>query len=204
MNDTIKTIVTSAIVAIVVAGGIWLTLPAKTPIVGADAVFGNTSVDGSQSNLPNPSNTDYDVARLALGLGTNLSNSNTGAGNVNIEAQRMNLNVATITPCAIQNPFNATSSLVDATFNVTTGTSSAAQIVFATSTTAFATTSALATMQVAASSDGTFVTGETATSTGIGVVLGPSNWLVIGTALGSAVGYGYTYGGTCSAVFQSV
>lgn len=167
-------------------------------------MFGNTSIDGSQAALPNPSNGDYVVARLALGLGTNVSVSSTGAGNVNIEAQKMNLNVATITPCAIQNPFNATSTIIDAVFNVTTATSSLAQMVFATSSTAFATTSILAVQSIPANAEATLVTGQSATSTDIGVVLGPKDWVVIGTGPASTADYGYTLGGTCSVVFQSM
>lgn len=195
--NTLKTIGISAIVALIITSGVWLMLPAKTPVVGANAVFGNTSVDGSQSNLPNPSNTDYDVARLALGLGTNLSNSNTGAGNVVLEAQRMALVAATTTPCAIQNPFNATSTVQSVTVNVTTSTSTSASFQLATSTTAFANTSPIFGATLAANQQGTFMTGETASSTGLGVVLPPSAWIVM--TLTSA----NTLGGTCSAILQS-
>lgn len=198
MNETLKTIGVSAFVALVVAGGIWLALPAKTPVVGANAVFGNTSIDGSQSNLPNPSNSDYDVARLALGLGTNLSISNTGVGNVNIEAQKMNLVAATTTPCAIQNPLNATSTVQDVTVNVTTSTSTTASFSVATSTTAFANTSPYYGATLAANVDGTFMAGETASSTGLGVVLPPTGWVVMTLSSQN------TLGGTCSAVFQSM
>lgn len=197
-NNLITAAVVSAIVAIVVAGGIWLSLPAKEDTVAQG--FGNTSVDGSQANLPNPTNYDYIVARVAMGLGTNLTNSNTGSGNINFEAQKMVLNVATGTPCAIQNPFNATSTLVDATLNITTSTTTAGVITIATSTTAFATTSPIFGATLASGAQGTFMAGETASSTGLGVVLPPTGWLVIGVA--GATG-GFTYGGTCSAVFQS-
>lgn len=198
--NTLKTIITAALVALVVTGGTWALLPAKTPAIGAQAIFGNTSIDGNQANLPNPSNADYLVARLALGLGTNLSNSNTGAGNVVIEAQRQNIVAATTTPCAIQNPFNATSTLVDGTINITTSTSTAGVFTIATSSTAFATTSPIFGATLASGADGTLLTGETASSTGLGVVLGPSAWLVFGV---TGAGYGFTYGGTCSAVFQA-
>lgn len=197
MNDTLKTIITSAVVAFIITAGIWLTLPAKTPVIGA-ATFGNTSVDGSQSNLPNPSNADYEVARLALGLGTNLSNSNTGAGNVVIEAQRMSLVAATTTPCAVQNPFNATSTVLSTTVNVTTATSTSASFNLATSTTAFAATSPYFGATLAANAQGSFTAGETASTTGLGVILPPTGWVVM--TLSSA----NTLGGTCSATFQSV
>lgn len=160
--------------------------------------FGNTSIDGSQSILPNPSNTDYDVARLALGLGTNLSNSSTGAGNVVFEAQRANLTPATTTPCSIQNPFNATSTLLGTTLNVTTATSTSASFVIATSTSAFANTSIFFGATLAANALGSFAAGESATSTGLGIVIPPTGWVTY--TLSSA----NTLGGTCTAVFQSI
>lgn len=192
-----KTVIISGIIALVVSGVAWASFPAKTSHVS----FGNTSVDGSQSNLPNPSNSDYAVARLALGLGTNLSNSNTGVGNVIIEAQKMVMNVATGTPCAIQNPLSATSTVLTAGFNITTSTSTAGSLTIATSSTAFATTSPVFGAIVPANVEGTYVGGETASSTGLGIILGPSSWVVFGVA--GATG-GYTYGGTCSITVQSV
>lgn len=160
--------------------------------------FGNTSIDGNQALLPNPSNTDYEVARLALGLGTNLSNSNTGAGNVVVEAQRVAMVAATTTPCAIQNPFNATSTVQDFVANITTATSTAVGFQIATSTTAFLNTSPVFGATLAANQQGTFMTGETASSTGLGVILPPTGWVTM--TLTSA----NTIGGTCSAVFDSV
>lgn len=189
--NILKTIGISALVALIVATGVWLVLPAKTPVVGANALLGNVSVDGSQSNLPNPSNSDYEVARLALGLGTNSTP-------INIEGQRMSLVAATTTPCAIQNPFNATSTVQNVTINVTTATSTSASFSIATSTTAFNASSVYYNATLAANAQGTFMAGETASSTGLGIVLPPTGWVVM--TLGSA----NTLGGTCSAVFQSV
>lgn len=199
MNNTLKTISISALVAFIVTGAIWLALPAKTPVIGANAVFGNTSIDGSQANLPNPSNSDYEVARLALGFGTNLSNSNTGAGNVNIEGQRVAITAASTTLCAIQNPFNATSTLQEFTMNVTTASSTATQLVIGSSTNAFSpANSPFYGATLAASREGTFVTGDTATSTGLGVVLGPTDWMIVTTPTAQ------TLGGTCSGLFVSI
>lgn len=195
MNSTTKTILVAAVVALVVSLTAWGLSPAKK--VGTVS-FGNTSTDGSQAALPTPSNFDYLVARLSLGLGTNLSNSNTGAGNVNITAQRMNIVAATTTPCAIQNPLNATSTLSTATINVTTGTSTVAAFIVSTSTTAFAATSPVYSATLAANTTGTLSAGDTASTTGLGIVLGPTSWVV--WTLPSA----NTLVGTCSAVFQSV
>lgn len=189
--NTLKTIGISALVALIVATGIWLVLPAKTPVVGANALLGNVSVDGSQSNLPNPSNSDYEVARLALGLGTNSTP-------INIEGQRMALVAATTTPCAIQNPFNATSTVQNVTINVASSSASSEEFSIATSTTAFNASSIYYGATLAANAMGTFMAGETASSTGLGVVLPPTGWVVM--TLASAT----SFGGTCTAVFQSI
>lgn len=193
---TSKTILTSAIVSALVVAALWLAIPAKTPVAGLQS-FGNTSIDGSQANLPTPSNFDYLVARVALGLGTNMTNSNTGAGNVNIFAQRMALTVATTTPCAIQNPTTATTSAL-LQLNITTGTSTAGTLTVATSTTAFATTTAITTLTVGANNPEAFsIDGGGATSN---MLVAPLGWVVVGAA--GAPG-GFTYGGTCAVVFTT-
>lgn len=129
--------------------------------------------------------------------------NNTVTSQVSVQAVRSSLTAATTTPCALQNPFNATTTINDVSLVVTTATSSAGQFVFATSTTPYNyTTSPIASESLAANAQGTFVTGETASSTGLGVVVPPNGYIVIGMGTGSAVSYGYTYGGTCTAIFQ--
>lgn len=197
-----KNIITSAVVALVVAFGLWCVLPAKTPVVGATN-FGNTSIDGSQSNLPNPSNYDYLVARLALGLGTNISNSNTGVGNINVAGQKMNLVSGTSTPCAIQNPLNATSTISSVSMNITVATSSAITWSVGSSTTAFATTSNMETVAVAAGAQQTITWDPGADNAQIA----PRDWVVIGASGATAAGTGaftsIILGGTCQIVLNS-
>lgn len=199
MNDTLKTGIIAAVVAIVVTLGVWALLPAKTANVGAAALFGNTSTDGSQAILPNPTNYDYLVARVALGLGTNLTNSNTGAGNVNIEAQKQNMVSASTTVCAIANPFNATSTVSSFAMNITTGTTTATSYAIGTSTTAFATTTTMETAPVASGAQAT-ITWDPGVNNS---VIGPGQFIVVGNAVGQ-VFYPFAAAGTCSATFQSV
>lgn len=199
MNNTLKTVITSAFVALIVAGGIWLTLPAKEATVGAAALFGTTSIDGSQANLPNPSNGDYVVARVALGIGTALTNSNTGSGNVVEEAQRMAIVSASTTPCAILNPFNATSTVMNFVMNVTTATSTGTSFAIGTSTTAFATTTSMETAGLASNAQGT-ITWDPGLNNS---VIGPGQYVVAGNATGQ-VFYPFAVGGFCQATFQSV
>lgn len=198
MTTNIKTYVIAGIVSLIVAGGIWLALPAKTTTVTTAASFGNTSIDGSQSNLPNPSNYDYLVARLGLGLGTNVSNSNTGVGNLNIESQKMVL-IASTTPCAIQNPTGATSTIINFALNVTTSTSTATSFAIGTSTTQYATTTTMETAGLGAGSQGT-ITWDPGVNNS---VIGPGQWIVAGNALGQ-VFYPFATGGSCSATFETV
>lgn len=192
---TTKTIITAAIVALVVSAGIWLALPAKTAVVGATN-FGNTATSGTQANLPNATNYDYLVARLALGLGTNTSN-------VVIEAQRMSLVSATSTPCAIQNPFNATSTVQTVTMNITTATSSAITWAVGSSTTAFATSSNMESIPVVAGAQ-TTITWDPGINN---ATLSPRGWVVIGPDTATLVGTGafssVVLAGSCSATFQS-
>ena len=178
-----------------------LSLYLGKPTTQSVQSFGNTSIDGSQSNLPNPSNSDYAVARLAFGYGTNLSNSNTGAGNINVEGQRASIVASTTVLCAIQNPFNATSTIVNAEFFPTTGTSSALTLVVGTSTNAISTSSSMMSQTYAAGSSGYPSTWDPSVNNS---AIPPLDWVVFGVGGGSAVSYAYTYIGSCTALFQSL
>lgn len=105
------------------------------------------------------------------------------------------LKTATTTLCAIQSPA-ATSSLMFAAWVINTGTSTAATIDLATSTTAFATTTNLVAATVVGSSGKGAVSWSSAGTNG---VLAPNTWVVTKTA-GAGLS-GYTYGGTCDAEF---
>ena len=183
----------------VILGAVALLLPHSTPSTAT--TFGNTSVDGSQSNLPNPSNFDYLVARLALGYQTNLSVNGTGANNINVEAQRANMVSTSTVICAIQNPFNATSTIQNVVFNPTVGTSSSLTLTVGTSTSAVATSSTMMTVVVPAGSTGYPATWDPSTNN---AAIPPGDWVVFGPGAGTAVTYAYTYTGTCSGLFQSL
>lgn len=192
---TIKIALIAAVVALIVSAAAWGVAPVKSSSV----TYGNTSTDGSQAILPNPSNFDYLVGRIAIGLGTNVSNSNTGAGNINLEGQRMALVAATTTPCAILNPLNATSSVTGFTMNITTSTSTAISLAIGTSTTAYATSTTMETAAVAAGAQAT-ITWDPGVNN---AVIGPGQYIVAGNATGQ-VTYPFAIGGTCQATFQSV
>lgn len=108
---------------------------------------------------------------------------------------------ATTTPCSLQSP-SSTSTLMFAGWQITVGTSTAASIDLGTSTTRYATTTnKVAAKSVAAGAQGYAVW----TPAGGGVddnIMSPSTWVVVKTA-GSGLS-GYTYTGTCEAVFQTL
>ncbi len=147
---------------------------------------------------PNPSTFDYLVSRgfliaqgiFGYGNGTSVPTYQ--------QVNRMVLNTATSTPCALQNPFNATSTMIDGiVFNVSVSTSSAGTLDFATSTSAFATTSLFSTIAAAANTQGTYTALPNS-----GFTVAPNGWVVVGVH-GTSLG-GYSYGGSCQATFQTI
>lgn len=120
---------------------------------------------------------------------------NNGNG-VTDTASRKTLTAATTTPCAILSPA-ATSTIVSTAFNATVSTSSLGFFTLATSTTPYATTSLVSTMTLAANAEGTLNWDGGANN----ALIAPNTYLVYGV---QGVAYGYTYGGTCNAVFRSV
>jgi len=107
---------------------------------------------------------------------------------------------ATTTPCSLQAPAS-TSTLLFAGWQITVGTSTAATIDLGTSTTRYATTTnKVAAKSVAANAQGYAVW----TPAGAGVddnIMAPNTWVNVKTA-GAGLS-GYTYTGTCEAVFQT-
>lgn len=135
-----------------------------------------------------------------LGIGSSLSFGTVSSGTTTESIVRQAIAAATTTPCALQNPSATATSSFTFRLNVTTGTSSAGQFVIATGTTAYSTSSVAATFITPASSQFSFITSGTST-TGTSGYVGPSGYVVLGATLGSAVGYGYTFGGTCETTF---
>lgn len=206
MNPTLKNAVIAGIVALVVTLGIyWFTQPA-TPI----AQLGNTTTTVPEPGgtvlpngevLPNPSTSDYTVERVydamfALGLWDGTSNP------VHIQAVRnASFIQATTTPCSLQNPFNATSTLLDAVFNPTTSTSTSYQMQIATSSTQYTTNSVLVTFTEAANGiTPVVVSSATSSSNGSEAIIPPSGWVNDVTTGSQAI----AVAGTCSAIFETI
>lgn len=145
---------------------------------------------------------DYLNLTQALGFGPNTNPS--GNLSTNISGGRSSITPASLIFCSIPNPFNATSTIVNASLNITTGTSSAGFVIPAVASTATATTSPIGQgYVVGANALITIQTSGIASSTDLGVAVGPGQFLNWGTAATSAAGYPYTYAGTCNATFES-
>ena len=117
-------------------------------------------------------------------------------------------NAATTTPCAVQSPTNATSTLIDGTFNITQSTSTAGTITISKASTAFATTTVLATSTLSANVLQTKSALATTTYTvhdgrlfREDLIFSPGDWLVVGVAGNSG---GFRLSASCEAVFNSV
>jgi hypothetical protein len=137
--------------------------------------------------------TNLDVVSLtgALTIGADAN----GNG-ITFTPTRKTLTSATTTPCAILSP-SSTSTIESVVFNITTATSTTGVFTLATSTTPYATTSLIATFTV--------TSGAQATLNWDGgnnnALVAPNTYIVFGV---QGVPYGFTYGGTCSAVVRSV
>lgn len=161
-------------------------------------LFGHHGGNNVQAGAVTSPPTNFDYVQISQAIGWLTSGIATP---INETVVRQTLvTTATTTPCALLNPFNATSSVPYIAVNVTTGTSTLSTLNFATSTTAYATTSTFANFNVAANNQQTVV--YTGTSTGQGPVVAPNGYLVIGATGGFP--QGYVYGGSCSAKFISV
>lgn len=180
-------------------GGFSLLAKEKTSTAMTQTV-GNIAQSGTQANLPNPSNSDYAVSRLALGFGTNLSNPAGTFGNINIESQAQQMTAGTTTACIIQNPFNATSTLMSFVGDLQTGISGGATFAIGTTTSGIGTSTNMLSVALA-----TGVGGLMTWDPGVqNAYIAPLGSVVVGYTGASATGTPFTINGYCQAMFQSV
>lgn len=117
------------------------------------------------------------------------------------EFRKQGLVSATTTPCAIKSPAS-TSTLVSSRLNISTATSTDGVFTFATSSTPFATTTVLFTFGQPANLTRTFqFIASTTNASGTAQTVAPNTYFVFGV---SGLPYGYTYGGTCDAIFNAL
>lgn len=141
---------------------------------------------------------DYLNLTQALGFGPNAQTI--GSASTNIMGVRSTLNTLNPIICSIANPFNATSTLINASITLTTASSTASSVVFAVAASATATTTAIGSGQaLPAGVLTTLQSSGIASTTDIGVPVGPGQFLNVGTI----AGLNQTYAGACNALFQS-
>lgn len=156
------------------------------PVVNVPAPIVNVSVPTQTPSLGAVSSPDIQSSWIRV-------------GGVTRYYSRQNMIAATTTPCAILSPIS-TSTLLSATWQITVGTSTAATLDIGTSTTAFSTTTNLvAAKSVAANAQG-YATWKPVGGSVDDSIMSPSRYVVVKTA-GAGLG-GYTYTGTCQAVFE--
>jgi hypothetical protein len=136
---------------------------------------------------------DYTTNFPALGMGINDKF-------VGMTARRQTLTAATTTPCSILSP-NATTSLIFADLNITTGTSTATYWQMGTSTNAFATTSISATYSVASGVTPALIFDPTS---GIDSSIVAPNTYVVWKVGGVTIADSTKLLGTCQAIFVGI
>lgn len=141
------------------------------------------------------------VATPASGAisGPDISSTYISVNGVQTYSYKLTFGKATTTPCSIQSPA-ATSTIVDANFQINTGTSTAATIDLGTGTTRYATTTNLIAAKSIASGASGNSNWVSAGGTAEDNIMAPNTWVIVKTA-GAGLS-GYTYGGTCSAQFR--
>ena len=133
--------------------------------------------------------------------GSRLNYPEVRINNFPLAANVVNMLKATTTPCAIKSP-NATSTLLLGSVDFSTSSTTATTVSIAKATTAFATTTNIGTLTLAANERGTWF-GGVASSSATNVVFPPNNYFVVGMQ-GGVGGLNFSPVGTCQALFIPV
>ena len=124
-----------------------------------------------------------------------------GVNGVRVWPMTAKMNAASTTLCAFKTPTATTTIIRSYSLQIETATATAAHITIATSTksAATSTSNALVSNYGVPANTGTTIAGVPANQLGI---LAPSEYLLFMTA-GAGLG-GYTYGGSCNALFEEI
>ena len=134
-------------------------------------------------------------------VGPNLYNPFWNVNDVFLYPMSKTMTKSTTTICAFKSP-NATSTLMIASANFSTGSTTNATVSIAKSSTAFATTTNIGTLKLAANEKGTWVGGY-ASSSMSNLVFEPGKYLVFGMQGGTGE-VNFSPVGTCKVIWQSV
>lgn len=165
----------------------------KNLVIGALAVL---AVVFGVSYFKAPSTVQVPVGAIS---GPDISSPYLSINSVQRFYNRKGLNIATTTVCAIQSP-SATSTLALGAIRFETSSTTASTVTLAKANTAYATTTVLTEMGVAANAKATLIASST---TGLAnFVFSPSQWFVVGMAGTGAQTYSPV--GICQASFEVI
>lgn len=140
---------------------------------------------------------DYVNFTQAIGFGPNAQTL--GSLSTNVSGGRALIASSTFA-CSIQNPFNATSTLLNASLQGTNSITLATVIGLYTGATLGATTTAVASpVTTAANAIPFYQSSGVSSSTDLGVAIGPNAFITYGQTSGNFVGFS----GACNALFES-
>lgn len=155
-------------------------------------------------NITSPA-TQLDYLNITQGIGFGPNAQTQGSLSTNIMGVRSLIpSTPSLVVCSTLNPFNATSTIINASLTITTGSSSASVIIPTVASTATASTTSIGQGYiVAAGAQAVLQTSGIASSTDLGVAVGPGQFVNWATTASSASGLPYLLGGTCSVLFES-
>lgn len=140
-----------------------------------------------------------DYVNITQGIGFGPNTQVQGSLSTNIMGARSVIASST-SLCSMQNPFNATSTLLNSSLQATNSITVATGIGLYTGATSGATTTVIATPGTTAANAVAFYQASgVASSTDIGTAIGPNAWITYGQTPGSFVGMS----GACNALFES-
>lgn len=184
----VNTILIAGLLFVVLVGG------------NQSASFGATGTrfpNGISADSTSPVAGELRGTTLTLTSNAAVSGTSIAVGGITYTTSKATMTSGTSTPCAIASPA-ATTTLLLFTFKQTTATSSAVYWDFATSTTAYATTSVFASRTALASTQNTYsvVGGREQDS-----IVSPSTYVVAKAGGSNTTNNLITIAGTCTAVF---
>lgn len=143
--------------------------------------------------------TQLDYVNITQGIGFGPNAQTLGSLSTNISGVRSLIASSTFA-CTMQNPFNATSTLINASLQGTNSITLTTVLGLYTGATAGATTTAVSSpVTTAANAIPSYQSSGVASSTDLGVAIGPNAFITYGQTAGNFVGFS----GACNALFES-
>lgn len=143
--------------------------------------------------------TQLDYLNITQGIGFGPNAQVQGSLSTNIMGVRTVISSTTVA-CTMQNPFNATSTIINASLQATNSIPVATAMGLYTGATSGATTTAVASpITIAANAIGSLQSSGVASSTDLGVFVAPNAFITYGQITGNFVGMS----GACNAIFES-